>query len=133
MQWIEDERFADMYLRLKNTEELDKLISAWTRLHTNYEAMEILQKAGVAAVPVLTIANMFTDPHAQEEEYFVPLPHPYDPDGWVYNVAWKLSQTPGELTTPAPLLGEHSEYVLCELCELPKEEFDRLVKDKVIY
>jgi crotonobetainyl-CoA:carnitine CoA-transferase CaiB-like acyl-CoA transferase len=133
VNWINDKRFANMYLRLTNAKELDKLISAWTCLRTNYEAMEILQKAGIAAVPVLSIAEMFTDPHFREEKYFVPLPHPYDPSSWVFNVAWKLSQTPGGLTTPAPLLGEHSEYVLCDLCELSREEFNRLVKNQIIY
>ncbi len=133
IQWLDDERFADMYSRLKNSTELDKLIGEWTSWHTDYEAMEMLQKASVAAVPIFSIADLFTDPHAQAEEYYIPLPHPYDPASWVYTPAWKLSETPGEVTTPAPLLGEHSEHVLCELCGLPKNEFDRLVKEKIIW
>jgi crotonobetainyl-CoA:carnitine CoA-transferase CaiB-like acyl-CoA transferase len=132
-QWLEDKRFVDIHFRLENRKELDKLIEQWTSGYTDYEAMEILQQAGVAAVPVFSIGNMFTDPHAQEEEYLVHLPHPEEPGSYVYNVPWKLSETPGGIRRHAPLMGEHNEYVLCELCGLPKEEFQRLVEEKVIW
>ena len=32
----------------------------------------------------------------------------------------------------APLIGEHSEYVLCDLLGLAREEFDALVVDGVV-
>jgi len=132
-QWMEDDRFADLNSRLKNGEEVDKLITEWTSAHTDYEAMEILQGAGVAALPVLTMAEMFTDPHALEEEYLVHVPHPYEPGAHSYNTPWKLSETPGGISRHAPILGEHSEYVLCELCGIPKDEFAKLVDEKVVW
>jgi crotonobetainyl-CoA:carnitine CoA-transferase CaiB-like acyl-CoA transferase len=79
------------------------------------------------------MSEMFTDPHLQEEEYVVPLPHPNDPAGYVYNTPWKLSETPGRPYRHAPLLGEHSEYVLCELCGVPKEKFAKLCEEKVVW
>jgi len=132
-QWLNDERFVDNYARLKNRKALDKIIEEWTINHSNYAVMEILQQAGVAATPVLSMAELFTDPHAQEEEYFMHLPHPEQPGGFVYNTPWKLSETPGGIRRHAPLMGEHNEYVLCELCGIPKDEFQRLVAEKVIW
>lgn len=130
---LNDERFVDNYARLTNRKELDKIIEEWTSRRIDYEVMELLQQAGVAAAPVFTLAELFTDPHAQEEEYFVHLPHPEEPGGYVYNIPWQLSRTPGEIRSPAPLMGEHNEYVLCELCGIPKDEFQSLVEEKVIW
>jgi crotonobetainyl-CoA:carnitine CoA-transferase CaiB-like acyl-CoA transferase len=33
----------------------------------------------------------------------------------------------------APLLGEHNEYVFKEILGMPDDEFDKLVKEEVIY
>jgi len=131
-RWMDDERFADNFCRLNNQAELDELITEWTKQRTDYDAMEALQRAGVAAFPVFTMAEMFTDPHVREEEYVTPIPHPNNPAGFVYNTPWNLSDTPGRPRRHAPLLGEHSEYVLCELCGLAKDEFDRLRAEKII-
>jgi len=129
----DDPRFCDNYNRLRHQDELDRLIGEWTINHTPAGAMEILQQAGVAAVPCHNVATLFADPHSLEEGYFVPLPHPEDPDDFVYNNPWKLSETPPVIHRHAPLLGEHNRYVLCELCGIPEGEFERLVEEKVVY
>ena len=132
-QWIDDPRFADGYQRLKNQGELDRLISEWTVNYAPTEAMETLQKAGVATVPCYSIVDLVADPHAQEQEYFIALPHPAEPDDFVYGNPWRLSETPPEIRRHAPLFGEHNNYVLCELCGIPEEEVASLVQDKVVY
>lgn len=132
-QWIDDNRFSGNDTRLKHQDELNGLIGEWTVNHTPTEAMEILQKVGVAAVPCHDVATLFADGHALEEGYFIPLPHPAEPDDFIYNNPWRLSQTPPEIHRHAPLLGEHNKYVLCELCGIPEEEVDRLVQEKIVY
>lgn len=57
-QWAGDERFADVLGRLKNQDELDKLIGAWTIRHTKYEVMNLLHQAGIAAGAVLNNADV---------------------------------------------------------------------------
>jgi benzylsuccinate CoA-transferase BbsF subunit len=132
-QWIVDDRFADMYCRLTNKEELDKIITGWTANHTYYEVMEILQNAGVAAVPVFSAEALFVDPHTQAQEYFVHVPHPLEPGEYVFTAPWKMSETQPIIHRHAPLLGEHNEYVFCELLRIPKEELARLIEEKVVY
>lgn len=44
---------------------------------------------------------------------------------------WKLSETPGYTRRPAPLFGEHNEYVLGEILGMSKEEIARLAEEKV--
>jgi len=44
-----------------------------------------------------------------------------------------LSETPGEIRRPAPLLGEHNNYVFGELLGLSEDEIAELVQEKVIF
>ena len=50
----------------------------------------------------------------------------------VLGVPVKLSQSPGSVRTPPPLLGEHTTRVLAEDLGLGTEEIERLKKDGAI-
>ncbi|MBW1944475.1 MAG: CoA transferase [Deltaproteobacteria bacterium] len=131
--WIQKEVFADNYKRSLNRIELDKLIGEWTREKTPYEVMEILQKEGVAAAPCADTEDRFSDPHFSERQNIVNIEHPVTGVDFVPNVVCNLSETPGEIRRPAPMLGEHNEYVFGELLGLSKEKIDRYVKEKILY
>jgi len=131
--WTKNSEFADHYRRLSNRGELDKLIGAWTVEKTPNEAMEILQKAGVAAVPCADTEDRFYDPHLQERQNIVNVDHPVTGVDFVPNVVCNLSETPGQIRRPAPMLGEHNDYVFGELAGLPKEKIEMLIKDEVIF
>jgi len=133
--WTKDEKFADNYARRRNRKELDRLVSEWTRNQTPYEVMDILQKAGVAAMPSLDDEERcFTDPHHKARESIVDVKTPdIDQPVPIYNVPWKLSETPGKVRHCAPMLGEHNDYVYGDILGLSKEEISSLTKEKVIY
>lgn len=131
--WTKNSEFADHYRRLSNRGELDKLIGAWTVEKTPNEAMEILQKAGVAAVPCADTEDRFYDPHLQERQNIVNVDHPVTGVDFVPNVVCNLSETPGQIRRPAPMLGEHNDYVFGELAGLPKEKIEMLIRDEVIF
>jgi benzylsuccinate CoA-transferase BbsF subunit len=132
-QWTEDERFSDMYSRKKNEKELDKLISEWTINHTHYEVMDILQNAGVAAVPSLNAAEFFDDPHFKERAIPVEVNHPVIGRKVALNPPWKMSLTPPKIYRHGPLLGEHNDYVFGELLGMSDEEIQKLKEERVIY
>jgi crotonobetainyl-CoA:carnitine CoA-transferase CaiB-like acyl-CoA transferase len=44
----------------------------------------------------------------------------------------RLSETPGEVYAPAPLLGQHSEEILEKLLGYAKQEIEALKREKVI-
>src|SRR5208283_710353 len=50
-----DTKFSDSLSRWNHRSELDTLIETWTTKHGHYEAMEILQKSGVAAGASLNV------------------------------------------------------------------------------
>lgn len=133
--WAKEDRFADNFSRLRNRKDLDRLVSEWTIEHTPYEVMEILQRVGVAAMPSLDDdERCFTDPHHEARESFVDIKTPdIEEPVPIYNVPWKLSETPGTIRDRAPTIGQHNDYVYGEILGLSKEEITRLTERKVIY
>jgi len=131
--WTKVEDFADNHKRFVNRKKLDKSISEWTIEKTPNEVMEILQKAGVAAAPCADTENRYFDPHFQERKIIVDVEHPATGVDFVPNVVCNLSETPGEIRRPAPLLGEHNDYVFGELLGLPKDDIEKLIQEKVIF
>ncbi len=132
-EWTKDQNFSDAYSRLQNQDELDRLIEEWTMNHTPYEVMEILQRAGVAAVPSFDSELLFADPHLKERGLFEEVDHPIMGKRVVISPPWKLSDTPTPPSHPAPLMGEHNEYVFGELLGMPLKEITDLEEKGVIY
>ncbi len=131
--WTREDDFADNYKRSLNRKKLDQFIGEWTRTKTPYEVMEILQNAGVAAAPCADTEDRFSDPHFQERRNIVNIEHPVTGLDFVPNVVCNLSETPGEVRRPAPMLGEHNHYVFGELLGLPRDTIERYIEEKIIY
>ncbi|MBF8267977.1 MAG: hypothetical protein HW388_1485 [Dehalococcoidia bacterium] len=131
-EWAKDERFADALSRWHHQEELDRLVTQWTLERTDYEAMHILQKAGVPAGPILDAAGMVSDPHLNQRGFFVPLG---EMEGRPYtHVAhpWRSSGVPQPFYKLLPPRGGDNSYVLGKLLGMSEAEIARLEKDKVL-
>ncbi|MBI2909238.1 MAG: CoA transferase [Chloroflexi bacterium] len=131
--WSQESRFADKFGRLTHREELDKLIAGWTSNHTPYQVMETLQKAGVAAAPVLNLDQRCADPQLKAREDWLELDHPVAGKEPLYGISWKLAGTPGKIQGNAPLLGQHNDYIFSEILGLPEAEMESLIEEKVIH
>jgi crotonobetainyl-CoA:carnitine CoA-transferase CaiB-like acyl-CoA transferase len=64
--------------------------------------------------PIHDYAQVVSDPHTLAREMVVELEHPVEGTVRALGMPLKLSDTPGEIRRPAPLLGEHTEEVLRE-------------------
>jgi benzylsuccinate CoA-transferase BbsF subunit len=132
-EWTHDPKFSDSQSRWKHQGELDEHINAWTKNYRPYEVTELLQNVGVAAFPVLSNRGLVEDPHLNERGFFEEWDHPEIGRKKYDGVLWKMSKTPGKIRFPAPLVGQHNNYVFGELLGLPKEEIAKLIAEKVIY
>jgi formyl-CoA transferase len=92
-----------------------------------------MQAHGVAAMPVMNIEDQFLDPHLQERQAYLEIEHPQVGIEWLYGMPWLLGSTPGGIRTPAPLLGQHNDYILGELLGLPAGEIERLQSEQIVY
>jgi len=132
-EWTRDPSFADKSRRLQHIQELDQRVRSWTERHSAQEITDLLQRHGVAAMPVMNIADQFADPHLQERQAYVDIEHPHVGVEWLYGMSWRLSGTPGSVRAPAPLLGQHNEYVFRQILGLPAPELERLQAAQVVY
>jgi len=69
----------------------------------------------VPAGPIYRMHEVMDDPQVRHREMVVDLDHPRAGRIRVNGVPVKLSETPGSVRTPPPVLGEHTEAVLREL------------------
>ncbi|MCK4242059.1 MAG: CoA transferase [Dehalococcoidia bacterium] len=132
-EWVDDDRFCDVYSRKQNEEELDRLIRQWTIGHTHHEVMDILQKVGVAAVPSYNSEELYQDPHLKERGLFTEVDHIDGGKHIVVSPPWRFSATSARIGPRAPLFGEHNQYVFGELLGMRDEEIKSLIGERVIY
>src|SRR5882724_1674971 len=121
--WTRETRFATRAGRVRHAAELDRHVAEWTRGQQAEEAMALLQRARVAAGLVANAEDLCArDPQLAARGHFVDVP---TPDGRTVRVdgpPFLLSETPGRVGGPGPLLGEHTDKVLGELLGLGSEE-----------
>ncbi len=130
--WCGDPRFADAFRRVRHRAELDALVEEWTSGRTADEAVAVLQSHGVAAGTAMNVEDQFLDDHVRARHLHWEVEHPLVGLEMVHGIPWRLTRTPGSVRTPAPLLGQHNEYVFCGLLGLDPEELERLVEDGVV-
>ncbi len=94
--------------------------------------MEALQGAGVPAGPSLHVGERYFHPHFAAREFHVDIDHPATGTDIVGGVPWRFSDTPGGVRTPAPLFGQHNEYVFGEILGLDEDEIRDLRDQSVI-
>ncbi len=102
-------------------EELDAMISAWTRERSGEEVIELLDRAGVPTGKVFTAQDMVEDPHYAAREDVVTVEDPEIGAFPMQNVIPRLSETPGEVRWTGPALGQHNEEVYGGLLKLDDE------------
>src|SRR5262249_52746614 len=131
-EWLADQRFADRRSRKAHEQELDALLTAWTRERDHIEMMHLLQKVGVAATPVYDTESLIADPQFQQRDYLVTTAHPVTGDLPVAGIPGKYSAIAPRYTA-APGLGQHNEAIFGGMLGLSREEIARLQDEKIIY
>ena len=92
--------------------------------------MRIIGAAGVPCGACQDMGDILNDPHMREREMIVEDEHPARGKYSTIGCAIKLSDSPFRMQR-SPLLGEHSETLLAELCEVGSEELARLRREGV--
>jgi len=121
-EWAEDERYATHHARGENMEELDGMISAWTRQRTGEEVLRVMREAGVPAGKVFTAKDMVEDPHYAARGNVVEVEDPEIGAVPMQDVVPRLTGTPGGVRWTGPSLGQHNDEVYGGLLKLGGEE-----------
>lgn len=132
-EWAKKEAYADQAGRWTNQKEIDALLAEWTIQFTDYDLMNKLQAAGVAAMPSFCAEEILSDHHVKAREKLLEVEHPAMGKKWVISPPWKMSETPARIYKAAPLLGADNEMVFEEWAGLTKEEIAAYIADEIIY
>lgn len=130
----DDPRFRGVTARLEHGDEINAIVAAWVGERTVAEVVAALgpEGAGVPCSPVQTVDELVAHPQLLARGMIQRLPHRTLGEVVVPGVVVKMSETPGEVRTLAPELGQHTDEVLRELLGLGDEELARLRAAQVI-
>jgi len=112
---IEDARFATNQDRMVNLDALVTELESALAERTTDEWVQALLSEGVPAGPIYDYGEVFEDTHTHARQMMVEMEHPVEGIVRGLGIPIKLSETPGRIRRPAPLLGEHTRQTLMEL------------------
>ncbi len=125
-------RFRTNPLRTKNVKDLVSILSGEFEKRTTKEWSAIFDKAGLPYSRVNNVKEICEDPHIRYRKMIVEIDQPGVGRMKIAGSPFRLSETPGEVYSPAPLLGEHTEEVLRDLLGYSPEEIETLKKERII-
>jgi crotonobetainyl-CoA:carnitine CoA-transferase CaiB-like acyl-CoA transferase len=112
---VADPRFTTNTDRMRHHAELTAVISERLRERSSAEWIRAFEAAGVPAGPVNQIGDMVADPQVAAREMVVEVEHPRAGRTRALGMPIKFSESRGDMTRPAPLLGQHTREVLGQL------------------
>jgi formyl-CoA transferase len=98
--------------RAAQMERIDGAIAAWTSRLSQEEVLQAMEQAEVPAGRIYSAADIAVDPHFAARGMIREIAASDGEPLKVPGVIPVLSETPGEIRTPAPKLGEHTDEVL---------------------
>jgi len=126
-----DPKFSSHEGRSKNMVELLDMAEAWFHARSADQALEALRTHDIPHSPIMSMADIFKDPHYRERESIIevpsevgPLPQPA--------VIPRLSATPGRVSHAGPPLGRHTDEVLSDLLGMSQAEIAALREARVV-
>lgn len=120
-EWKEDENYSTPPARLPRLNEIFDTIEAWTKTKTKFEVMEICNPLDIPVGPILSLKEIAEDPGLRETGTVVEVDHPVRGKYLTVGNPIKLSDSPAEVKR-SPLLGEHTDEILKEFCNMSEEE-----------
>jgi len=109
-------------------DDMKKLVEDMTR----DEAVNFFVEVGLPVAPILYASDATKDPHINARNMFTEVVHPKLGKIKVLNFPVKLSETPGEVRSAAPLLGQHNKELLKNYLGYTQEDITLLEKEGVI-
>lgn len=131
-EWARTTDYAGATARLRNIDTLHEKLAAWTAEYDDSELARLLQEHGVAAAPVLNVADLLHDPHYRHRRTFIEVRHPLGFRETIYGAYVKTSRTE-PVVRPGPRIGQDNDVVFKKLLGLSESRYRRLIDEQVIY
>ena len=126
-------RFRTNQLRTQHRAEIIAILQEEMSKKTTEEWMAVFEKHQLPCSPVNTVDRVAEDPNINYRKMIVEIDQPEAGKMKIAGSPFHLSETPGEVRSPAPLLGEHTEEVLREVLGYSATRIGVLRKKRVVY
>jgi len=107
-------RFADNASRMQHKDELVEVLTPLLKSRRTDEWLEVMDKAGLPAGPILSIGEMLTHAQTIARGMVVETEHSIAGAAKSLGHPVRYHETPAEISRPAPVLGQHTDEVLAE-------------------
>ena len=120
-EWKDDENYSTPAARLPKLNDIFDTIEAWTKTKTKFEVMDICNPLDIPVGPILSLKEIADDQGLRDTGTVVEVDHPVRGKYLTVGNPIKLSDSPA-VVKRSPLLGEHTEEILKEFCNMTDEE-----------
>ena len=128
---LDDARYNTPAARTERREEVDALVSGWTRQHDKHTAMQLVGSATIPAGAVLDTRELADDKTFADRKIRQTMKHPANGDYVMSGWPVRFGGEPPAVK-PAPILGQHSADVLSDWLKMDNDAIGTLSHDKVI-
>ena len=108
--------------RIARRTEIDDMLSAWARERDPFEAMDVLQQAGVPASATYSAEDLFKDAHLRARGFYRPVRESDGVERLLPSLPWHWGDDTLVQPHYAPGQGEHNYLVLVDLAGLSEVE-----------
>ena len=111
----DDPRFANHGTRNEHIHEIYGLLAEAIAEKSTQEWMALCEEAQIPCMPVMSLDDVFNDPHMADVDMFERHDHPTEGRVVITKPPVTYSESPGSIRRQAPRLGQHGAEVLSEL------------------
>ena len=112
---LADPRFATHEARGEHADELDEIVAVWVAEHTVHEIEALFESAAVAGIRVMSMNEIFDDPHYAARDSMVRVPDAELGDVAMAAPVPRFSVTPGRIKHAGSRLGSDTRDLLNDL------------------
>jgi crotonobetainyl-CoA:carnitine CoA-transferase CaiB-like acyl-CoA transferase len=112
--------------------ELHSVLVPWLQQKGKWEVYHAAQKRGIPVSPIPSPAEVVEWPHLQDRQAFIAIEHPEGGSVKIPGPPFRENGKPLWPLRRAPLLGEHTEAILCERLGYSKAEVRRLQEGGIV-
>ncbi|HJU29600.1 MAG TPA: CaiB/BaiF CoA-transferase family protein, partial [Candidatus Binataceae bacterium] len=118
-------RYKDHAARFAIADEVDGLVSEWTRVHPRDHLVRVLMERGVPCAPVRSVDEVVADPETKRRRMLIPSESAGRGAIRVLGSPVRLLGAQASDPSPPPILGEHTKEVLAAI-GIDAAEIERL-------
>jgi len=130
--WAEHPDYRILMERMKRPKDVRDRMRPWLMARTKDEILQEGQTWRIPFAPVYSSEDIIRSPHYQARDSFIEIEHPVLGKVAQPGATFRMDETPWQVKSPAPLLGQNNEELYGELLGYGKGDLVKLRQAGVI-